>query len=298
MPALVEARAQRPEDRFAWVVEEAFAPLVRLHPAVDQVIPVAMRRWRGTALLASSTWSEIAEFRRALRATAYDAIVDTQGLFKSALIGRGAQGRRHGYDAQSIKEPAASRLYDQRHRVTRAQHAIARNRALTGFALGYEPEGAPHYGLDRASIAQAAAQPYAVLLHATAQAGKEWPETHWRALAAEVGREIDVVLPHGNDSERARSERIAAGLARARVPARAPLDQVARLIAAAAFVVGVDTGLLHVAAALGVPLAAIFIGSEPGLTGPVGQGPIAVLGHLGAQPSVAEVLEAVRGISG
>jgi heptosyltransferase-1 len=298
MPALVEARAQRPEDRFAWVVEEAFAPLVRLHPAVDQVIPVATRRWRGTGLLAPSTWSEIAQFRRALRATAYDAIVDTQGLFKSALIGRGAQGHRHGYDTQSIKEPVASRLYEVRHRVARAQHAIARNRALTGLALGYEPEGAAHYGLDRAGIAHAAAQPYAVLLHATARPGKEWPEPHWRALATELGREIDVVLPHGNDAERARSGRIADGLARARVPERTPLDQTARLIAGATFVIGVDTGLLHVAAALGMPLAAIFMGSEPGLTGPVGQGPIAVLGGMGAQPSVEEVREAVRRISG
>jgi heptosyltransferase-1 len=82
------------------------------------------------------------------------------------------------------------------------------------------------------------------------------------------------------------------------VPERTPLDQTARLIAGATFVIGVDTGLLHVAAALGMPLAAIFMGSEPGLTGPVGQGPIAVLGGMGAQPSVEEVREAVRRISG
>ena len=78
------------------------------------------------------------------------------------------------------------------------------------------------------------------------------------------------MLPWGTAGERARSERIAATLPRARVPARAPLDAVARLIAGAQFVVGVDTGLMHLAAALGVPLVAIFAGSEPGLTGPVG----------------------------
>src|SRR5438067_12059381 len=75
MPALTEARRQRPRARFCWVVEEAFAPLVRIHPAVSDVIPIASRRWRG-ALLAPSTWREIAGFARVLRARAYDDGID------------------------------------------------------------------------------------------------------------------------------------------------------------------------------------------------------------------------------
>ena len=93
-----------------------------------------------------------------------------------------------------------------------------------------------------------------------------------------------------------RAGRIASATPRARVPEREPLDRVARLIAGASFVVGVDTGLLHLAAALGVPLVAVFSATEPALTGPVGAGPIAVLGGMGAPPSVAEVLDAVRRI--
>ena len=80
------------------------------------------------------------------------------------------------------------------------------------------------------------------------------------------------------------------------MPERAPLDAVARLIAGAQFVVGVDTGLMHLAAALGVPLVAIFAGSQPVLTGPVGNGPLAVLGAHGQPPSVQEVSEAVKRI--
>ena len=129
-----------------------------------------------------------------------------------------------------------------------------------------------------------------MLLHATARPEKQWPEANWIALGkALAGRASTLVLPWGTDAERARSERIAAALPRARVPERAPLDAVAQLIAGAQFVVGVDTGLLHLAAALGVPLVAIFAGSKPGLTGPVGRGPIAVLGADGAPPSVAAV---------
>ncbi len=103
------------------------------------------------------------------------------------------------------------------------------------------------------------------------------------------------MLPWGTAAERARSEEIAAALPQARVPERAPLDAVAGWIAGAELVVGVDTGLLHLAAALGVPLVAIFAGSEPGLTGPVGSGPITVLGTHGAAPSAEEVIEARSG---
>jgi heptosyltransferase I len=299
MSALTEAKARRPADRFSWVVEEAYAPLVRLHPAVDEVIPVAGRRWRGGRLLTPGTWSEILAFRRRLRARSYAEVIDTQGLFfKSALITRAARGRRHGYDAASIKEPFASRLYDVRHRVEWNRHAIARNRELTGLALGYTPQGDPDYGLDRARLAGSQAAPrYGVLLHGTAASGKEWPLDNWRTLAAGLGAGFDLSVPWGTDSERDRAERIASGIARARVPERRPLDDVARLIAGASFVVGVDTGLMHLAAALGVPLVAIFADSEPGLTGPVGRGPIEVLGDKGAPPGVEDVLAAVRPIA-
>lgn len=293
MPALTEARRQRPDARFAWVVEEAFAPLARLHPAVDRVIPVASRRWR-SALLSPATFREMGGFARALRETAYDEVIDTQGLLRTALISRVARGHRHGYDAASIREPLASRFYDVRHSVSRSEHAIARNRALTGRALGYAPQGEIDYGLSRLALAPPAAAPYAVLLHATARQSKEWPEADWTAVArALLVRGLTPMLLWGNEAERLRAVRLAAGVPGAQVPHRRPLDEVARLIAGAHVVIGVDTGLLHLAAALGVPLVAIFVGSEPGLTGPRGAGPIATLGGKAAPPAAAEVLSAL-----
>jgi heptosyltransferase-1 len=295
MPALTEARRRRPDARFFWVVEEAFAPLVRLHPAVEGVIPVASRRWRERAL-APSTWREIADFRRALRARSYDAVVDTQGLVRSAIIARLAQGRRHGYDADSIRERPASWLYDVRHQVARDLHAIARNRLLTGHVLGYAPDGAIDFGLSRKSLA-GSGRAYGLLLHATARPEKEWPEASWIALGqALAAHGSTLVLPWGTQAERARSERIARALVDAQVPDRQPLDRMARLIAGASFVVGVDTGLLHLAAAFGVPLVAIFLGTEPGLTGPMGPGPIAVVGGKDEQVAVAEVLAAFENL--
>jgi heptosyltransferase I len=294
MPALVDARKARPDATFAWLVEEAFAPLVRLHPAVSEVIPVAWRRWR-KSLFAPATVEEIKKSLREIRARDYDMIVDSQGLLRSAVIARVANGRRHGYDSSSIREPLASFFYDVRHRVSRELHAVDRNRILSGLSLGFTPQGTPEFGLDRAQFASGAPQ-YAVLLHATARAEKQWPERHWIALGQALGQDTKLVLPWGSELERACSERIAASVQNASVPERAPLDQVAKLIAGAQYVVGVDTGLMHLAAALGVPLVAIFSGSNPGLTGPVGNGRLAVLGADGAPPSVDAVSRAVARI--
>ncbi len=289
MPALTEARRRQPDAHFVWVVEEAFAPLVRLHPAVGEVIPVATRRWRRRPLDAS-TWREFAAFRRSVRARPFDQIIDTQGLVRSALIARLARGRRHGYDADSIRERPAAWFYNVHHAVARDLHAIVRNRMLTGLALGYVSEGAIDFGLSRRLLAPPAGQAYGIFFHATARPEKEWPQELWIALGRSLAQSgARLLLPWGNEAERMRSEQIAAALPNADVPERQPLDRMARLVAGASFVVGVDTGLLHLAAALGVPLIAIFGGSDPGLTGPVGQGPIAVIGRKTALPSVPDV---------
>jgi heptosyltransferase-1 len=292
MPAVVDARKVYREARFGWLVEEAFAPLVRLHPAVNHVIPVAWRRWR-RSLYAPSTLREIIASLRAIRDCHFDHIVDSQGLLRSAVIARTARGRRYGYDASSIREPLASAFYDERYRVSRNLHAVERNRLLSGLALGYSPQGMPDFGLDRARFS-VAGPGYGVLLHATARPEKLWPEEHWIALGQKLGPEIELRLPWGTEAERARSERIAGAVKGAHVVARAPLDQVVTLIAGAQFVIGVDTGLLHLAAALGVPLVAIFAGSQPGLTGPAGSGPMVVLGGDGAPPGVDAVIDAVE----
>jgi heptosyltransferase I len=297
MPAATEARRQRPDARLTWVVEEAFAPLVALHPAIADVIPVASRRWR-RALHQPATWHEIASCMKRIRMRDYQDVIDTQGLFRSAVIARLARGQRHGYDISSIREPAAALFYDVHHRVARDLHAIVRNRALTGLALGYAPNGAIDFGLEPSQLKGPAREPYAVLLHATARREKEWPEQSWiaagRAIAA-CG--LDLVLPWGTEGERARSERIAAQLANTQVPARQPLDAMARLIAGASLVVGVDTGLVHLAAALRVPLVAVFVNSEPGLTGPMGAGPMAVIGSKGKAPELADVLAAIGSLA-
>ncbi len=296
MPAVSEAQARVPGSRIAWMVEEAYVPLAKLHPAVTDVIPVAARRWRKDAF-SPATWREIAARRRAIGAETYDAVIDTQGLLRTGILSRSAKGRRHGYDRRSIREPLAAMFYDGRHAVSRDLHAIERNRLLTGLALGYVPDGPPDYGLDRERLREGN-RPYAIFLHGTARPEKEWAPQNWIALGKILeARGAELVLPWGNEREHARAAHLAANIPKGVVGDAMPLDRMARLIAGAQFVVGVDTGLVHLAAALGVPLVSIFTGSRPELTGPVGQGPIEVVGGKGMLPSLEDVAAAVARVA-
>jgi lipopolysaccharide heptosyltransferase I len=293
LPVATDIRRHFPDARIDWVVEEPYAPLVTLHPAVRRVIPVALRRWR-RRLLGGATWKEIGEFRRLSQTETYDAIIDTQGLVKSAFVARAARGRRHGFDAGTAREPLAARFYDVTHHIARTQHAVPRNRLLAAAALGYRIDDAVDYGIGLRK-AEPAAKPYCVLLHGSSRRDKLWAEAGWIELGRQLAaRGLDRVLPWGSEEERLRSERIARELGDASVPPLEPLGRLAALLAGAAAVVGVDTGLTHLAAALGRPVAAIYCGTDPRLTGVCGVRRAINLGGPGVPPSPEEVLRALE----
>jgi heptosyltransferase-1 len=298
-PAVSDAARAFPGAQIDWVVEEPFAAVAALHRAVRRVIPVALRRWR-RSLWRPAVWAEIGAFRRALRAERYDRVIDAQGLAKSALIARLARGERHGYDAASAREPFAARCYDVRHAVSRALHAVARNRLLSAAALGYVAPQACDYGLvapRHTPLAElsAAGSDYAVLLTMTSRADKLWAEANWIELARALrARGLAVVLPWGSEAERARCERIARGSEGALVPPRMALGELAALLHVARAAIGVDTGLAHLAAALGVPSVAVYCATDPGLTGLYGDAPLRNLGSIGKPPAVGEVLAALE----
>src|SRR5688572_21818954 len=137
-PAVSDAARAFPDAQIDWVLEESFAGIARMHASVRRVLPVALRRWR-SSLWQPAVWGEMRAFRELLSAEHYDAIIDTQGLLKSALVTSFARGKRHGMDATSARESIAARFYDARHEVGRGMHAVERNRILTGKALGFSP---------------------------------------------------------------------------------------------------------------------------------------------------------------
>ncbi|MFJ4393666.1 lipopolysaccharide heptosyltransferase I [Pseudomonas sp. NPDC089396] len=272
LPALTDAAHAIPGIRFDWVVEEGFAEIPSWHPAVDRVIPVAIRRWRKNLwqTLKSGEWKA---FKQRLREHKYDLVIDAQGLVKSAWLTRYVKAPVAGLDRFSAREGLASRFYDRRLSVAVGQHAVERVRQLFAMALAYDlPEGIGNYGLDLDRLQLPPAAPYVVFLHGTTWATKHWPEAYWRELAERLGRrKLQVRLPWGNPAEKARAERIAQGLNNCEVLPKLNLAGVARVLAAAKACVAVDTGLGHLAAALDVPTISLFGPTNPGLTGAYGR---------------------------
>ncbi|WP_283126125.1 lipopolysaccharide heptosyltransferase RfaC [Providencia stuartii] len=276
LPALTDAQHVFPEIQFDWAVEEGFAQIPTWHSAVNQVIPVAIRRWRKNWFSAPIR-AERAAFRQQLTATHYDAVIDAQGLLKSAfLVTRLAHGAKHGYDRHSIREPIASFFYDYKHQISKQQHAVERIRQLFAASLGYDcPKTQGDYAIAQHFLhAPTELQgEYVVFLHSTTRDDKHWPEEYWRsliALMAESG--VKIKLPWGAEHEYQRALRLAEGFDFVDVLPKLTLAEVALQIANAKAVVSVDTGLSHLTAALDKPNFTLFGPTDPGLIGGYGLG--------------------------
>ncbi|MEO8165492.1 MAG: lipopolysaccharide heptosyltransferase I, partial [Betaproteobacteria bacterium] len=301
LPVVADLRARLPDCRIDWIVERAFSAIPGLHPGVDRIIPVSIRHWRKHPF-AATTRHEIAELRKHLRQTHYDDVIDSQGLLKSALLTWMARGRRHGFDWKSSREPLQM-LYDKVYEVSWSIHAVERNRCLAARALGYAAAAAPDYGLTPPPASTTAFDSadfisgndeIAVLLHATSAATKEWPEANWIRLGADLAaRGLISVLPFGNARELERSERLVALIAGAKVPPALSLQQLAALMSRARIVVGVDTGLTHLAVALGRPTIGVYCATDPAATGLYGAVRALNLGSPGTTPSAEDVCSAI-----
>ena len=297
LPVVTDIGKHLPDASIDWVVEESFSDLPRLHPGVKRIIPVALRRWR------KAWWQSRGELQavcRELQASCYDLALDTQGLLKSALIARCSHTLRCGYDWSSAREPLSSLFYNRTFSVPGNQHAVERNRQLAGQALGYLPQGAPDYGIHAPDIALPwlPSEPFVVLLHATSRDDKLWAEANWIELGTQMNRMgLRAILPWGNERERVRSERLCSRIPRAICTPRLNLNEAAAMLEQAKVAIGVDTGLSHLAATLGVPTIGIYTATDAGLTGLYAGGNAINLGGKNCSPTVAEVIKAIEDVS-
>jgi heptosyltransferase-1 len=275
-PAVTDLKAARPDVTVDWAVEEAFAPVAALHPGIGRVHPVSYRRLRWPPGRWPALLSSLAGLRKGFRDGGYDLVLDAQGLLKSVMVARLADAPIAGLDRASAREPLAAKAYRHGYRVPRDLHAVERTRRLFAAALGYEPSGEGRYGLPPPAAPSIPGLParYAVFLHSASWRSKLWAEENWQKLARRLAAGgLPVVLPWGSAAEKARADRIAAGIDGAVVLPRVLAGaELASVIAGAAVAVGLDTGLMHLAAAFAVPGVWLYGPTDPGLTGPYGPG--------------------------
>ncbi len=306
MPMVADIHRHFPAAQIDWVVEEGYTSLVGLNPHVRKIIPIALRRWRKT-LLSAATRAEIGAFRRELQAERYDLVFDTQGLLKTSVVMRMArlapQGRRIGLanaTEGSGYEPISRIFHDQSIPVGLRTHAVTRARLVAAAALGYQLEGQPDFALQPPEPARWAwmpEQPYVVFFHGTARAAKQWPQAQWIKLGQALAeRGLQILLPWGSAREQEAARRLAAGIPGATVLPALPMMQAVALVQQARLVVGLDTGLTHIAAAYGKPTIELYCDSPRWKTEGNWSPAIINLGDLGAPPSEEDVLKAALGL--
>ena len=277
LPAVTEELSKFRDIQIDWLVEEKFRDIPDRHEGVHEVIPVAIRRWRSDWV---SAWPEVKALIKRLRSAQYDRVIDSQGLLKSALITFFANGETHGYDRDSIRESIACLFYGKKHAVDKEQHAIHRQKQLLAASLGYRP----NQNIDCGLATPTSKKKTIMLLHGTTWPSKEWPESAWTELANLIRQDgFEVMAPSGNERERERATRILGG--RPGLLDRLPLGDLMSEMQRCAGAVAVDTGLGHLAPALGVPVVGLYGSTSPGLTGILGrQSQIIASDHLPCIP--------------
>ena len=291
MPAVQDILRALPDAQIDWVVERGFAPLAQRCRGVHRVIASDMRRWR-KAPFSAETRRAWAAFKVELQQDAYDAVIDLQGLTKSALVSWLARlspaGQRYGLANQtegSSFEAPARWVAHRAITLPAHSHAVTRSRELCAQALHYRVPNELVFGLVaqqaqvfRASVGMASASGLrgtVALVHGTSRADKQWPLAHWRALAQRLNNAgFGVVLPHGSPAEQQTAHDIAQGLAHAQVWPSLKLDALTDALATCSGVIGVDSGLSHIAVALDLPHVQIYNFDTAWRTGPLpGTGP-------------------------
>lgn len=264
LAAVTDAARALPGLEVDWVVEEAYRDLPFWNAAVRTVITSPLRRLRRSP----GQWVSLGEwntFRRELRRERYDLVLDAQGLFKSAAVGLAARGPLAGRDVRSAREGAAALFYGKRLAIDLARPEVEQLRQLFALALEYPAPNRPaDFGVDPGKLPPTQPRrPYVVFVHGAAWPAKLWPESHWAELGEWVAaRGLEILLPWGNEPERLRAENLARRWGGIVLPSLS-IPALAAVLAQSRCVVGLDTGLTHIAVALGRPVVALYGPSVP-----------------------------------
>lgn len=297
LPVAYDIKQAMPDAKLHWLAEDSFADVCTLSPFVDEVKKTAFRRWR-KSLFSSKTWSEIGAVKANLRSEHYDTVIDAQGLLRSAWAASWSGSPVFGYSRDTVRESLATLFYKQTKGLPESIGTVRRYRRMAALCLGYSiDEEHPKFGLRAPKVPEDVTLPpdYATLFVSTSQERKNWQEERWKVLIRELkALGLDSILFWGNEKEKERALRIAGNEPFVHVLPRMPIPAVAAVVAHARIGIGVDTGLMHLAAALARPCVGIWVDTIPENISLIGEADCATLGGKGADVTVKDVLVAVR----
>lgn len=290
LPALTDAMTAIPNCQFDWVVEPAFSDIPSWHPAVSDIIICPLRSLRKNPLKAIKSGA-LNALKKQLTEKKYDLIIDAQGLLKSALITKLTDGPTHGYNKHSAREPVSHYFYKHTHQVDKKQHAVARLRDLFAQSIGYQKQNTPpNFLISTAKLPKLTfktAKKYMVFCHGTTWETKHYPLVYWQELTKKADESgITVYLPWGNNEEKVRAQALAHEKTHIHVLPKLTISEIAKLLANAAAVISVDTGLGHLSAALTTPTLSLYGPTNPAQIGAIGKHSIQLAADFQCAPCI------------
>lgn len=264
-PAITDALIHNPTLTFDWIAEDNFSQIPLLHPAVKQVFPVALRRWRKN-LWRPSTWKEIQKALHLIRLEDYDFVIDAQGLLKSSLLSLLTKGQRYGYSWHGARESTASLFYHHKFEIAWGLPAIKRTRMLFAKIFDYPvPETPPNANLARSTTLR---EKSCFFLPGTSWVNKKWPTEYWVELA-HLLKELDMTItaPWSTEKERQEALQIQTAGPHVRILDKMPLDQLASVIQKHSITISGDSGIGYLSAALHIPTLILWGPTAPKVVG-------------------------------
>jgi heptosyltransferase-1 len=287
LPALTDATIAIPEIKFDWLIEPGFAEIPRWHNSVQEIIPIPLRAWK-KQWLKSNIRKEMEQLFFKIRSKKYDAIIDAQGLLKSAILSRIGRSKVYGgFAADSARESIASMLYNLKVSVPKDLHAIERTRKLFAGVLHYTIfSAAVDYGVKWDNFAsKKPAKPYLFFLHGTTWETKHWPEQYWLELANVAGQHgYDVYMTWATVEQKARVERLSAQSRAITMLPHLSITEALLYLKEASGIVAVDTGFGHLGSALGIPMVSLYGPTDPKRVGTFGDRQLNLSSQLACAP--------------
>ncbi len=287
LPAVAALRAAFPEATLGWLIEERWAellctlpaprsgPLSAQRPLADRIHTVNTRRWR-RAPFSVATWERVAASLSDLRAARYEVALDLQGAVRSSLLARWS-GAPVIYGAAQPRENLASMFYT-RPVITRGEHVVQQNLSLAE-AVAQRKLRIPEFDLPRDDAAEEACdrrleaqgtKEFALLSPGAGWGAKQWPAERYGEVARRLAENGVKTLINFGPEEEDLARAAEAGSGGAAETFTGSLTQLIALTRRARLFIGGDTGPMHLAAALGVPVVAIFGPTDPARNGPFG----------------------------
>ena len=287
LPFLNAIRKCFPHTEIHWVLARPFAELLEGHPLLDKLWVIDKDKWKGLSNL-KKTASEMIALFRGLKSEKFDIAVDLQGLLRSGIIAY-ASGAKIRIGLKGFKEAREGSRFFHTHRVAtggKLIHAVDRYLRVAEF-LGCDVSDVEFPLVEGTDYAIPVSAPYAVLVPGARWQAKKWAPERFGELAKMLHKEIgfmSVIVGTKADEEEAKKIVSASGGAALSLAGKTTLRELIGIIKKSDIVISTDSGPMHIAAALGKPVFALFGTTSPARTGPYGKTSTVITADLPCSP--------------